>query len=116
MSRLHGSEKVLLNSTVLQILEEKAAKKKPSCNEIFENKVRKYLATASGSPSKANLSKFESAVQKYKLSKAEVFQLINFRPKLPVELNLLIEQIEERLSEEEQDELLETVKKILMEA
>jgi DNA-directed RNA polymerase subunit F len=48
-------------------------------------------------------------LQKYKLTKAEKLQLINHMPSQPVELQLLIEEIDERFSDDEVMELIDLI-------
>merc|ERR1711962_1073714 len=56
---------------------------------------------------------FLLATKDYKLTKAEKLQLINLRPTTPVEMQLIIEDSEERLSEEQVDELIVLVEQHL---
>ncbi|KAK6188703.1 hypothetical protein SNE40_004830 [Patella caerulea] len=55
------------------------------------------------------LAKFTKAVAPFKLMKAETLQLLNHRPKTAVEIQLIIEESEERLTEEQIYELLEII-------
>ncbi|XP_019856999.1 PREDICTED: DNA-directed RNA polymerase III subunit RPC9-like [Amphimedon queenslandica] len=55
------------------------------------------------------ISKFLESLSKYKLTKAEKLQLVNLRPTQPVELQLVIEEIEERFSEEEISDIIDLV-------
>lgn len=52
---------------------------------------------------------FLEAIKDFKLTKAEKLQLINLRPTTPVEMQLIIEDSEERLTEEQVDQLIELV-------
>ncbi|KAJ3415518.1 hypothetical protein HDV05_004720 [Chytridiales sp. JEL 0842] len=55
------------------------------------------------------LTNFVEAVEPFKLTKAETLMILNHRPKSLVELYLIIEEIDERFTEESRDELLELI-------
>ncbi|XP_066984244.1 DNA-directed RNA polymerase III subunit RPC9-like [Macrobrachium rosenbergii] len=52
---------------------------------------------------------FLESIKDFKLTKAEKLQLINLRPTTPVEMQLIIEDSEERLTEEQVDQLIALV-------
>ncbi|XP_045157076.1 DNA-directed RNA polymerase III subunit RPC9-like [Mercenaria mercenaria] len=59
------------------------------------------------------LANFIKALDRFKLTKAEKMQLLNLRPKTAVEIQLIVEESEERLTEDQIYELLDLVKEHL---
>nr|XP_057943506.1 DNA-directed RNA polymerase III subunit RPC9 isoform X2 [Doryrhamphus excisus] len=59
------------------------------------------------------VKEFLSTMKHQKLTKAEKLQLMNHRPQRAVEMQLMVEESEERLSEEQIDELIQTISQLL---
>ncbi|XP_067140405.1 DNA-directed RNA polymerase III subunit RPC9 [Centruroides vittatus] len=59
------------------------------------------------------IGEFLKALQPFNLTKVEKLQLLNHRPATLVEIQLLIEESEERLTEEQMQEILEVVARFL---
>ena len=82
--------------------------------EIAEQ-VLSYLEKHEGGcvcQTRETIFKFTSAVAKFKLTRAEVFSLVNTAPRSRVEIYLIIEECEERLSPDSVVELLQLCKEL----
>uniref|UniRef100_A0A672ZSA0 DNA-directed RNA polymerase III subunit RPC9 n=1 Tax=Sphaeramia orbicularis TaxID=375764 RepID=A0A672ZSA0_9TELE len=74
----------------------------------------KYLSkTPCSRQSPEIVKEFLTTMIPHKLTKAEKLQLLNHRPQTAVEIQLMVEESEERLSEEQIEELIQTIAEIL---
>ncbi|XP_020775768.1 DNA-directed RNA polymerase III subunit RPC9 [Boleophthalmus pectinirostris] len=74
----------------------------------------KYLSKTPCSRQSPEIVKdFLTTMMPHKLTKAEKLQLLNHRPQTAVEIQLMVEESEERLSEEQIEELIQTIAEIL---
>lgn len=64
--------------------------------------------------SKENILSFLEAIKPFKLTKPECLLLVNDPPTTPLHIQLLIEDSEERLSEEEVTQIIETCRQWLL--
>lgn len=79
-----------------------------------EIKVYDYLVkTPAGQQTRENIVSFFKATEKYKLTKAECLQVSNLRPASAVEVHLIVEDCDERLSSDTVDQFLAEIEEIL---
>ena len=118
MEVLKKSAAMLSNYEVLNLLGEyaKEKKEKSKMSKRDQNlstvtyETIKYLnGTPAFNQNGESILKVVKLLEPYRLTKAEKLQVINLRPTTPVELSLIIEESEERISEEQIDEILNIV-------
>ena len=118
MEVVNDSSAMLSNSEVLSLLQDI---KKGRNGQKTPNKFMNELATISYSTGKylettpckgqdpETIANFMKALEPFQLKKAEKLQLLNHRPTAAVEIQLIIEESEDRLSETQVDELLQII-------
>ncbi|CAK9298586.1 unnamed protein product [Gordionus sp. m RMFG-2023] len=114
---------MLSNYEVYHLLEEthnkpknliiKTANLNQNSSTISYETLRHLKSTPVIYQNKNNIQSFLEAVLPFNLTKAEKLMIINLRPKTPVEIQLIIEESEERLAEDQIDELLQIIQNIL---
>ncbi|CEP18147.1 hypothetical protein [Parasitella parasitica] len=112
---------LITNYEVLRLLEEsqdaqKQAQKADSSVEYPEHlltvqfELTEYLKeTPCSTQTPEQISYFMDAISKFDLTKAEKLQILNLRPKSTVEIYLLIEECEERFTEEDLEQMLSNI-------
>ncbi|CAN6462904.1 unnamed protein product [Victoria cruziana] len=109
---------ILTNFEVLEHLRSRGATRDPfgslSMSSRSECKVFDYLAqTSAATQSREKISEFLRQSEKYKLTSAEKVQVINLSPSRPVELDGIVPEVENRMSDDEVNELLNLVVELL---
>ncbi|GAN07635.1 DNA-directed RNA polymerase III subunit RPC9 [Mucor ambiguus] len=112
---------LITNYEVLRLLEEsqeaqKQVQKHDSSVEYPEHlrtvqfELTEYLKeTPCSTQTPEQISNFMEAISKFELTKAEKLQILNLRPKSTVEIYLLIEECEERFTEEDLEQMLTSI-------
>nr|CAD7461816.1 unnamed protein product [Timema tahoe] len=112
--RINANAATLSNYEVLTLLQELRGSQKRTNNQsqlaTITYETIKYLQdTPCNLQTPEMIHKFLKALKPYKLTKAEKLLLLNNPPKTPLEIQLIVEESEERLSDEQVEELLQLV-------
>ena len=119
MEVLDARTSLLSNQEVLELLKEAKERHKFSTrgsqnHNTLVYETSKYLEeTPAAAQSREDIINLTKALKKYKLTCAEIMQIVNLRPKQALEVQLILEECEERFTEEQLDELVETICKLL---
>ena len=112
---------MLANYEVISVLND-LQKAKNKSNKLLSNlatisyEIIQYLEkTACVKQTPEIISSFLKALEPFNLKKAEKLQLLNLRPQTAVEIQLIVEESEERLTEDQIYELLNIVSEYLPE-
>ncbi|CAG9315805.1 unnamed protein product [Blepharisma stoltei] len=111
------SQEAITNYEVLQCLRYNAKYRsehptKENLEKVkLEEEIRTYLNTTPAyNQRRESLTLLSENLQKYDLSKGEILQILNHQPKEAVELYLIIGNIEERVNEQQIQEILSLIK------
>lgn len=102
----------LCNRQVLDILKNYTSKKQTNLATILYE-ITSYLESSlSASSSMVNIAAFLDILKEkhYDLTKMEKIQLVNLKPQNETELHLIIDNIEDKLTEEQRGEILELIR------
>ncbi|KAJ2794289.1 hypothetical protein H4R21_005559 [Coemansia helicoidea] len=124
MEVVNRQEALLTNYETLLVLREESERQKKAqpdsqqkCPENVTTLVFEALeflgGTACSSQSADQIAALKSQLAGLELTKAELLQITNLRPKSLVELHLIIEECDERFSVEELEQLLELIRETL---
>ncbi|ORX90441.1 calcitonin gene-related peptide-receptor component protein-like protein [Basidiobolus meristosporus CBS 931.73] len=108
---------LLSNYEVFSLLKEQENERKQQVQHkhpenllTIEFEVVQFLeGTPSGTQTPEQLADFLESIKDFGLTKAEKLQILNLRPRSAVEIHLLIEECEERFSQERLEELINLV-------
>ncbi|KAI1315314.1 hypothetical protein EDD11_000975 [Mortierella claussenii] len=116
---------MLSNYEVLTLLNDQKAQRQANevagTREVAENlrtvefEVQKYLdASPCATQTPDQIASLRRALAPYELMKVELLQILNLRPKSPVELLLIIEEFEERFTMEDCSAMLQIIREVLI--
>ncbi|BDA42270.1 hypothetical protein COCOBI_03-1570 [Coccomyxa sp. Obi] len=106
----------ITNIEVLKVLERRGANREWSRKKTLpsERKAFSYLAQHHPqAPSREQLQALFDELKPFNLKRGEILQIANSRPAALVEIHLIVENCEQRLSTEQQEDLLVIVQKHL---
>ena len=118
MEVLNETASMLSNYEVLSLLKDisrgQNGQRKPNNSQqnlatITYSTIKYLEGTPCVKQSSEVIPTFMKTVEKFHLTKSEILQLLNTRPTTAVEIQLMIEESEERLSEDEIDELIQII-------
>lgn len=105
---------ILCNREVLDLLRNNISKKQTNLATILYETTSYLESSPFSNASLTDLSEFLDAVNESKLdlSKREKIQIVDLIPQNEIELHLIVDNIEERFTEEQRNDLLKLVQSI----
>ncbi|KAI6172425.1 DNA-directed RNA polymerase III subunit RPC9 [Aphelenchoides besseyi] len=107
----------LTNQEVLSILQEANKTSRPQSKSLQQHKTVlyegiKYLnSTPAVNQTEPLVKSLLKALTKFHLTSAELLQIVNLKPKNLVDIEMIIEECDERYNEEQTGEMLDLIKK-----
>lgn len=112
MEVIESCTEPLCNRQVLDLLRNYKSKKQTNLATILYETTSYLESSPAATSSLKNIAAFLDILneKKYPLTKMEKIQLVNMKPQNETELHLMIDNIEEKLTEEQRNELLGLIK------
>ncbi|KAG7307409.1 hypothetical protein JYU34_007596 [Plutella xylostella] len=121
METVKANSAFLCNFEVMQILQQlkdntqKKHKREGSLATVTYETVRYLQETECKNQSAAGIQKCLEALKAFKLTKVEKLMMINSPPRTELDIQLMVEESEERLTEDEVKRIIEIMKECLPE-
>lgn len=114
MEVVESCSALLSNREVLELLRSNITKKPTNLATILYETTSYLESSPAASTSIASLTEFLDQVKEHKfdLTKVEKIQLANLKPQNETELHLIVDNIEERFTEQQRVDLLQLVQSI----
>ncbi|XP_030024196.1 DNA-directed RNA polymerase III subunit RPC9 isoform X1 [Manduca sexta] len=119
METINVNAAFLCNFEVMQILQklkdntQKKHKREASLATVTYETVHYLQDTECKNQNAKSIQKFLEAMKVYKLTKVEKLMMVNTPPRTELEIQLIVQESEERLSEEQVQEIIALVNKYL---
>lgn len=115
MEVVDAQSEVLCNREVLELLRNNVSKKHTNLATILYETTSYLESSPISNASLLDLSEFLDAIgeRKYNLSKAEKIQIVNLIPQNEIELHLIVDNMEEKFTEKERNDLLQLIQSSL---
>ncbi|NP_001040237.1 calcitonin gene-related peptide-receptor component protein [Bombyx mori] len=120
METIKANSAFLCNYEVMQILQKlkdnthKKHKREASLATVTYETVHYLQDTECKNQSAQKIQKFLEAMKKYKLTKVEKLMMVNTPPRTELEIQLIVQESEERLSEEDVQDIISIVSQHLL--
>lgn len=115
MEVVDAQSEVLCNREVLELLRNNVSKKHTNLATVLYETTSYLESSSISNASLLDLSEFLDTIteRKYDLSKAEKRQIVNLLPQNEIELHLIVDNLEEKFTEEQRNDLLQLIQSTL---